>query len=68
MRRLFRVLGVTGTALLGIALAIAPVAAFEDRMTIVSALGIAGVALLVGAWLVRRWLPRGDSNPPDAGK
>ncbi|HVE50222.1 MAG TPA: hypothetical protein VNG69_11465 [Casimicrobiaceae bacterium] len=57
MRALFRVLGVAGIVLLGAALAIAPIYAFEDRMTIVSGLGIAGIACLILAWLVRRFLP-----------
>jgi len=43
--------------LLGAALAIAPIAAIGDRMTLVSGLGIAGIALLVAAWVVRRLTP-----------
>lgn len=53
--RLFRVFGVAGIALLGASLAVAPVLAFENRMTIVSALGIAGIACLLVAWLLRRF-------------
>jgi hypothetical protein len=52
---LFRVFGFVGTVLLGAALAIAPVFAIDNRMTIVSALGIAGIACLVVAWLLRRF-------------
>jgi hypothetical protein len=65
MQRVFRMLGVAGTVLLGIALAIAPIAAFRDRMTIVSALGIAGVALLLAAWALRRWCSRGEGDSSD---
>lgn len=64
MLRLFRVTGITGIALLGVALAIAPIAAFEDRMTLVSGLGIAGIAFLLVAWLVRRQLPRAQPDEP----
>ena len=52
--RLFRVFGFVGIALLGASLAVAPVLAFENRMMIVSALGIGGIAFLVVAWLLRR--------------
>lgn len=51
---LFRVCGFLGTVLLGAALAIAPIAAFEDRMTLVSGLGIAGIVLLLVAWALRK--------------
>ena len=51
---LFRILAGAGTVLLGAALVIAPIAAFRDAMTTVSALGIAGIALLLVAWAVRR--------------
>jgi hypothetical protein len=54
---LFRVAGIAGLVLLGAALAIAPIAAFQDRMTVVSGLGIAGIAMLVVAWLIRRRMP-----------
>jgi hypothetical protein len=60
---LFRLFGVAGIVLLGAALAVAPILAFEDRMTIVSALGIAGIGCLVVAWLLRRFLrPPGASD------
>lgn len=55
MQRLFRVLGFAGVVLLGAALVIAPVAAFEGRMIVVSGLGIAGIACLLLAWLARRF-------------
>ncbi len=54
-------LGGIGTALIGAALAIAPIAAIDNRMTLVSGLGIAGIALLVAAWVVRRLTP----SPPE---
>jgi hypothetical protein len=54
---LFRVFGVAGIALLGAALAIAPVLAFENRMTIVSGLGIAGIACLLVAYALRKLMP-----------
>ena len=60
---LFRILVGAGTALLGTALLIAPVLAFTDRMTTVSALGIAGMVLLLAGWLVRKFT-RSDA-PPD---
>lgn len=63
--RLFRAFGVAGTVLLGAALAIAPVAAFENRMAVVSALGIAGVALLLAAWGLRRLSRTDDGVHPD---
>jgi len=59
---LFRLFGVAGIVLLGAALAIAPIAAFENRMTVVSALGIAGIACLLAAWIVRAIAP-----PPPPG-
>ena len=58
MQRAFRFLGFIGAVLLGAALAIAPIAAFEQRMTVVSGLGIAGMVFLLLAWLVRRFAPR----------
>ena len=61
---LFRILAGAGTVLLGAALVIAPVAAFSDRMTIVSGLGIAGMLLLLAAWLVRKAIPRPPPTPP----
>jgi hypothetical protein len=50
--------GVAGIVLLGVALALAPILAFQGGMTYVSALGIAGIACLI----VYRLLPR----PPAA--
>jgi Flp pilus assembly protein TadB len=61
---LFRVAGLAGIVLLGAALAIAPIAAFQDRMTVVSGLGIAGVAFLVVAWLLRRRARRAQDDAP----
>ncbi|MGH6784864.1 MAG: hypothetical protein ACREBP_09615 [Sphingomicrobium sp.] len=62
---LFRVCGFLGTALLGAALAIAPIAAFEDRMTLVSGLGIAGIVLLLVAWALRKLVrPPADGSDP----
>ena len=58
---LFRILGAIGIVLLGAALAIAPIFAMNDRMTTVSALGIAGIAFLLAAWLVRRFA-RGEEG------
>jgi membrane protein implicated in regulation of membrane protease activity len=54
-----RVLGVAGTALLGGALAWAPVAAFTGEMLTVTKAALAGVALLI----VMRLLPRRDATP-----
>ncbi len=65
---LFRVLVGAGTILLGAALLIAPVLAFTDRMTTVSALGIAGMVLLLAGWLVRKFTrpdPSPDDTPPE---
>ena len=71
---LFRILGAIGTVLLGAALVIAPIYAFGERMTTVSALGIAGIAFLLAAWAVRKvvyWRrPRAGEEPAafdDAG-
>jgi hypothetical protein len=47
-------LGACGIALLGAALAWAPIAAFDGDMSIVSELGIAGVALVLVAWLLSK--------------
>jgi hypothetical protein len=66
MLRVFRVLGFIGAVLLGAALAIAPVAAFEQRMTVVSGLGIAGMVFLLLAWLVRK-VARPPQTPADDG-
>ena len=55
MVTLFRILAGAGTILLGAALIIAPIAAFNDRMTTVSGLGIAGMVFLLLAWLLRRF-------------
>ena len=65
MIALFRILAGAGTVLLGAALIIAPIAAFDDRMTIVSGLGIAGMVLLLLAWLLRRFtrLPAQTDEP-----
>jgi len=54
--------GVAGIGLLGIALAIAPIAAFQGQMTIVSGLGIAGIAALI----VMRLLPRPPAEDADS--
>jgi len=63
--RLFRLFGIAGAVLMGAALAIAPVAAFGDRMTTVSALGIGGIACLLVAWGLRRMAPPPPPPPPD---
>jgi VIT1/CCC1 family predicted Fe2+/Mn2+ transporter len=66
---LFRLLIGGGTLLLGAALLVAPVLAFTDHMTTVSALGIAGMVLLLAGWLVRRFSRPGSSSddapPPE---
>ncbi len=65
---LVRILIGAGTVLLGAALVIAPVLAFTDRMTTVSALGIAGMGLLLAGWLVRKFsrsTPSPDETPPE---
>ena len=59
----YRVFGAIGIVLLGAALAIAPIFAFQNRMTVVSGLGIAGIACLLVAWAVRRLMP----VAPDTG-
>ena len=60
-----RYFGIAGIVLLGIALALAPILAFQDRMSLVSAVGIAGIACLI----VMRLMPRPPSEePPDEGK
>lgn len=64
---LFRIFAGAGTILLGAALIIAPIAAFGDRMTTVSGLGIAGMVLLLLAWLLRR-LTRASSQTDDRGQ
>ena len=61
MLTLFRLAGVAGTLFLGAALALAPIAAFENRMPIVSGLGIAGMLFLLVAWLARR-IARGPTQ------
>ena len=63
---LFRVFGVAGIVLMGTALAIAPIAAFENRMTVVSGLGLLGIACLLVAWGLRRIAarPRDDDRAP----
>lgn len=61
----FKIVAAAGTVLLGAALVIAPIAAFSDRMTLVSGLGIAGMALLVVAWLLRRFMRApAETDPP----
>jgi hypothetical protein len=68
---LFRLFGIAGIVLMGAALAIAPVAAFEDRMTTVSALGIAGMACLLVAWGLRRVTPappRASADEPPTAR
>jgi hypothetical protein len=62
---LFRLLIGAGTLLLGAALLIAPVLAFTDHMTTVSALGIAGMVLLLAGWLARKF-SRPEASPDDA--
>ena len=65
MVALFRILAGAGTVLLGAALIIAPIAAFNDRMTTVSGLGIAGMAFLLLAWLLRRFTrPPAQTDEP----
>jgi uncharacterized protein HemY len=65
MVTLFRIFAGAGTVLLGAALIIAPIAAFGDRMTIVSGLGIAGMVLLLLAWLLRRFTrPPAQTDDP----
>ena len=59
-----RAFGLAGIVLLGVALALAPILAFRGEMTIVSALGIAGIACLI----VMRLLPRPPvDDAPDDG-
>ena len=53
-----RAFGVAGIVLLGIALALAPILAFQGDMIPVSAIGIGGIACLI----VMRLIPR---PPPD---
>jgi len=62
--RVRRAFGVAGIVLLGIALALAPILAFQDGMSLVSGLGIAGIACLI----VYRLLPRPPAGSPDEGK
>ena len=56
-----RWLGIAGIALLGGALALAPILAFTDGMTIVSGAGLAGVALLI----VMRLMPVRNQDSED---
>jgi hypothetical protein len=60
-----RWLGIAGIALLGGALALAPILAFTGDMTLVSGAGIAGIAFLIVMRLLPRPPPEGE--PPDAG-
>ena len=53
--------GIAGIVLLGIALALAPILAFQGEMLTVSGFGIAGIACLI----VMRLLPR--ENVPATG-
>ena len=53
--------GIAGIVLLGIALALAPILAFQGEMRVVSGFGIAGIACLI----VMRLLPR--ENVPATG-
>ena len=57
-----RRLGIAGIALLGGALALAPILAFTGGMTIVSGAGLAGVALLIAM----RLLPAGQREPEES--
>jgi len=57
-----RAFGVAGIILLGIALALAPILAFQGDMIPVSAIGIAGIACLI----VYRLLPRPPAAEPPA--
>ena len=59
-----RAFGLAGIVLLGIALALAPILAFRGEMTLVSALGIAGIACLI----VMRLLPRPPVDDPPEEK
>ena len=56
-----RYVGIAGIVLLGIALALAPILAFQGGMTYVSAIGIAGIACLI----VYRLLPRPKVEPDE---
>ncbi|MEO8487098.1 MAG: hypothetical protein ABI585_12265 [Betaproteobacteria bacterium] len=61
-----RALGLAGIVLLGVALALAPILAFEGDMRIVSGIGITGIVFLI----VMRLMPRppavGDPAPDEA--
>lgn len=46
--------GIAGIVLLGVALALAPILAFQGGMTLVSGLGIAGIACLIVMRLIRK--------------
>ena len=60
-----RAFGLAGILLLGIALALAPILAFQGEMIVVSGIGIAGIACLI----VYRLLPRPRvAAEPDDGK
>lgn len=58
-----RAVGIAGTLLLGGALALAPIAAFDGDMRVVSGTGIAGIVLLVVMLLLPRPSePAGDGT------
>lgn len=56
-----RALGTVGAALLGGALAWAPIAAFTGEMLTVTKAGLAGVAFLI----VMKFLPRREAGPDE---
>lgn len=56
-----RILGLTGTVLLGVALGWAPVAAFTGQMLTVTKIALVGVAFLI----VMKLLPRRDATPEE---
>jgi hypothetical protein len=56
--------GIAGIVLLGTALALAPILAFQGEMIPVSAIGITGIACLI----VYRLLPRPPAETPDEGE
>jgi hypothetical protein len=56
-----RAFGLAGILLLGVALALAPILAFQGEMILVSGIGIAGIACLIVYRLLPR--PRGAAEP-----